>query len=119
MNGVMYLLMNTVAVLVAAYVMPGIHVGGVWQAFVAAVVLAVVMSVLRPILLALTLPLNVLTLGLFTFVVNALLVLFVARAVPGFVVDSFWWALGFSLVLALVNSALHASLPSTNIERHA
>lgn len=119
MNGVMYLAINTIAVLVAANVMPGIHIGGVWQAFVAAVVLAVVMTVIRPILLALTLPLNVLTLGLFTFVINALLVLFVARVVPGFAVDSFWWALGFSLVLALVNSALHASFPPRNIERHA
>lgn len=119
MSRVMYLLINTVAVLVLAYVMPGIHVGGVWQAFVAAVALAVVMMVIRPILLALTLPLNVLTLGLFTFVINALLVLFVARVVPGFSVDSFWWALGFSFVLAFINSAVHASLPSANIERHA
>ncbi len=117
----MCLLVNTIAVLITAAVLPGIHVGGVWQAFVAAVGIAIVMSVLRPILLVLTLPLNVLTLGAFTFVINALLVLFVVRVVPGFSVDSFWWALGFSLVLALVNGALHASSPRDkgSIERHA
>jgi putative membrane protein len=56
----------------------------------------------------LTLPINVLTLGLFTFVIIAALVMLTAAMVPGFKVASFWWALGFAFVLALVNSGLHA-----------
>lgn len=102
------LLVSGLAVFVSAYVLPGVHVDSFVTATIVAVVLGIVNAVLKPILLLLTLPINILTLGLFTFVINAVLVLLVSAVVPGFTVASFWWALGFSLVLSIVNSFLHS-----------
>ncbi len=101
-------LINGLAVWIAAYVLPGVNVDGFFTAIVVAIILAIVNAVLRPILILLTIPVTVLSLGLFIFVINALLILLVARIVPGFTVDSFWWALAFSLVLSIVNSFLHS-----------
>ena len=108
MGIIINLLLSGLAVVIAAYVLPGIKVDGYFTAIVVAVVLGIVNAVLKPILLALTLPINMLTLGFFTFVVNALLVMLVASIVPGFMVDGFAWALAFSLVLYLVNYFLHS-----------
>lgn len=100
-------LINTVGVLVAGYILSGIKVKDALTALAVAVVLGILNSVLRPFIVFLTLPLNILTLGLFTFVINAGMVLIAANIVPGFSVESFWWALLFSLVLSLLNIYLH------------
>ncbi len=107
MNFAFNLLVRFVAVLVAAYILPGIMVDSYWTAIVVAIVLGVLNGFFRPILLLLTLPINILTLGLFTFVLNALLVLLADRIVPGFAVANFWYALFFSLVVSLVTAFLH------------
>jgi len=99
-------LVSTLAILVTAYVLPGVHIANILTALITAVALGVINSILKPILLLLTLPINILTLGLLTFVINALLVLLAAHIVPGFVVEGFWWALAFSIVLSIVNSFL-------------
>ena len=96
-------LISAVLILVLANVLPGIAVASFVTALVVAVVLGLVNAIIRPILLILTLPINILTLGLFTFVINALMVLLVASFVPGFSVASFWWALLFSIILSLAN----------------
>ena len=98
------LLLNTLAIFVAAYILPGVRLEGWTAAFVVAIVLGAVNTFLRPLIFILTLPINILTLGLFTFVIMALMVLLVSSIVPGFEVDGFWWALAFALVLALLNS---------------
>lgn len=103
----MHWIINAVAVMIAAYVLPGVEVANFWTALVVAVVLGVVNAVLKPILVILTLPINIISLGLFTFVINAGLVLVVGSVVPGFVVGGFGWAIVFSLVLSLTNSVLH------------
>lgn len=100
-------LVSALAILAAAYLLPGIHIGGFITALVVAVVLGIINAFLKPILLLLTLPINILTLGLFTFVVNAFVILIVPSVVPGFRVDGFLWALLFSIVLSLINSFLH------------
>lgn len=100
------LILSTIAVFVTANILPGIRIEGVGTALVVAVVLAIVNTFIRPLLLVLTLPLNVLTLGLFTFVIIGGLVLLVSMIVPGFHVDGFWWALAFALVLAIINGFL-------------
>lgn len=102
------ILISGIAVLVTGRVLPGVTVDGLGTAVAVAVVLGIVNAVLGPLLLLLTLPLNILTLGLFTFAVVAALVMLTAALVPGFQVASVWWALGFALVLAFVNAALHA-----------
>lgn len=102
------IVLNTLAVMVAAYVLPGVVVDSVVTALVVAVVLGVINAVLRPILVILTFPITVVTLGLFLFVINACLILLVDRLVPGFAVAGFWWALLFSLAVSLVGSFLNA-----------
>jgi putative membrane protein len=108
MNLIINILVSAVAVLVTGRLLSGVTISGFGTAVAVAVVLGLVNAVLGRILLILTLPLNVLTLGLFTFVIIGGLVMLTAALVPGFKVASFWWALGFALVLAVVNSALHA-----------
>lgn len=106
MNLLVKLLLNSLSVLIAAYILPGVKVDGYFTALVVAVILGIVNTVVKPILLLVTLPINILTLGLFTFVINALLILLVGSIVPGFTVAGFWVALLFSLVLSLINSFL-------------
>jgi putative membrane protein len=101
------LLVNGLAVYITARVLPGVFVDSFITALIVSVVLGVVNTFLKPILFILTLPATILTLGLFTFVINALMVYLVATFVPGFHVNGFWSALFFSLVLSLVSSVLH------------
>lgn len=111
MNTFIYLLVSSIAVLISAYVLPGVRVAGFLQAFLVALFLGIVMTFIRPIILLLTLPVNIVTLGLFTFVINALLILLVSNIVPGFKVDNFWWALAFGLILSLVSGFLFSLTP--------
>ena len=108
MNIIVNVIISAVAVLVTGRLLSGVTIDGFGTAVAVAVLLGIVNAVLGPVLLVLTLPINVLTLGLFTFVIIAGLVMLVAAMVPGFKVASFWWALGFAFVLAIVNSALHS-----------
>ncbi len=103
----MRLLLSSVAVFVTARILPGARVDSFGAAVVTAVVLGFVNAIVRPILLILTLPINLLTLGLFTFVVIGGCVELVAAIVPGFHVASFGWALAFAGVLFIVNGFLH------------
>lgn len=111
MRILVHILLSAVAVFVAARVLPGVGVDGFGTALTVAVVLGIVNAFLRPVLLILTLPINILTLGLFTFVIIGGLVLLVARLVPGFHVAGFGWALAFALVLSVLNAFLHALGP--------
>lgn len=91
---------------IAAYIVPGVTI-----TFIGAIITAVVLGALnlfiRPFLLLLTLPITILTLGLFSLVINALLVMLAALLVPGFSVANFWTALLFALVLSVVNWVFH------------
>lgn len=94
-------LISAAALLVVAWLGIGVQVSGFWAAFVGAVILAVANGLLRPLLLLLTLPISVLTLGLFTFVVNALIFWAVLTVVPGLGVKGFWPALIGSILVGL------------------
>ena len=106
MKALIKILLGALAVFAASYVLPGVHVKDFWTALVVAIVLALVNAVLRPILILLTLPATILTFGLFLFVINSCLVLLVAKVVPGFTVDGFWWAMVFSIVASIIGSFL-------------
>jgi putative membrane protein len=108
MNTLGHWLVTTVAIIITAYLLPGVSVSGLVPALVAAMVLAIINVFLKPILIILTLPINIVTLGLFTFVINVLLIQLTSAVVPGFDVASFWWALLFSLILSLVSSFLYS-----------
>lgn len=99
---------SSLAILSAAYLIPGVHIEDFFTAFVLAIVLGIINAVIKPFLIIFTLPINILTLGLFTLVINALLILLATKIVPGFRVDSFWWALLFSIVLSVINSFLNS-----------
>lgn len=100
-------IINTLVVLAIAYVMPSVHVDSYMAAFVAALAIAVVNAILKPILVFLTFPIEIVTLGLFTLVINAFLVMLVAYIVPGFSIDGFWSALIFGFIFSIVNIAFH------------
>lgn len=96
-------LANALVILIAAHVMPGVHVESFWTALLVALVMGILNVLLKPLLILLTLPITLITFGLFLIVINALLVLLVSNIVPGFTVDGFWWAVLFSLLISLIN----------------
>lgn len=101
-------LISTLAILVAAYLIPGITV--TWlAALVLAIVLGLINAFIKPVLFILTLPINILTLGLFSLILNALIVLFVSYFVPGFTVAGFWPAFFFSILVSLINALFGAN----------
>ncbi len=102
------LLVNAVALLLVAYFVPGVHVNGFLAALLVALILGIVNTVLRPILILLSLPLEILTLGLFTLVINAALFYFVAKLHIGLSVDGFQAAFLGSLLLSIVSFVLSA-----------
>jgi putative membrane protein len=95
------------AIVITSYLLPGIHVSSFMAALVTAVVLGILNAIMRPILILLTLPINILSLGLFTLVINAFVILIASLLVSGFTVDGFWWALLFSIILSIVNGFLY------------
>lgn len=94
---------NAGALLLLASYLPGITVSGWYAALITALVLGLVNALIKPVLVILTLPVNILTLGLFTFVINALLFWFVATVVKGFAVAGFWPAFWGAIVLSCVS----------------
>ena len=102
MKLIFHFILSTVAILIAAYLIPGVDTT-LTGAAVAAVVLALLSLFIKPLVVLLTLPINILTLGLFSLVINAGLVLATDYFVADFSVDGFWWALLFGLVLSLIN----------------
>ncbi len=104
----MYLLarwfINAFALLLLAYTLPGIAVSGLYAALVAALILGVINAVVRPVLIILTLPITIITLGLFTFVINGFLFWFAGTVVKGFEVQGFWAAMLGALIMTLVNA---------------
>ncbi len=99
-----YLITNAAAVIVSAYILTGVHVESFMHAVVVGVILGLANMVLKPLLIIFTLPVTILTLGLFTLVINGLIVLLVATIVPGFYVDNLMWGIIFSVVMSIVSS---------------
>lgn len=105
MNGLVRFLLNGVAVLLTGYLLKsGVHIENYGYALLVVVLLAIANVLVKPILVILTIPITIVTLGLFLLVINAGIILLVDYFVTGFEVDGFWWALGFSLILSIFNS---------------
>lgn len=98
------------SILIAAKLIAGVTVTGIWAALWLAVFFAIINIIIKPILVIITLPINILTLGLFTFVINALLVWFSSTIIQGFSVAGFLPALFFSVVLSIVSYLLNTLL---------
>ncbi|MGO8943599.1 MAG: phage holin family protein [Syntrophobacteraceae bacterium] len=104
MNGVLIRwLVLTISIILTSYLVDGIYVESFFSALFAALVLGILNALFRPVLIVITLPINILTLGLFTFVINALLLKMVSGVVPGFYVYGFWSAVFGSLIISLVS----------------
>lgn len=107
MNLIFKILLSALAVLAIAYILPGVEVNDYITAIWVAVVVGLLFSILKPILVILTLPVTILTLGLFLFVINAALILVADHFIDGFNIAGFWTALLFSILLTLFESVLY------------
>jgi len=103
-------LLSAVAIIIAAKLIPGIQVASFWTSLWVALVLGLVNALIRPVLILITLPINIFTLGLFTFVINGLMVLLASSIVKGFEVSGFWVAVLFSVVLSVLSYLLNSLL---------
>jgi len=110
MRFLLRLLLNGIAIIIAAWFVPGVYLGGIVPALLAGAILGFVNALVRPILLLLTLPFTLITLGLFIFVVNAICFALTAAVVPGFEISGFFAALFGAIIVSLVSWALNAML---------
>lgn len=99
---------SSLAILISAYLLPGVHLQDFITAIIVALVLGLVNIFIKPLLIIITIPITILTLGLFLLAINAIMILIVDNFIDGFRVDGFWWALLFSLVLSIINSIFEA-----------
>lgn len=109
-------LISSLAIIISAYIVPGVYIKGFGAALITSVILGAINAVIRPILLFLTLPINILTLGLFTLVINALMVGLAAAILPSFSVSGFWVAMLFSIILSLVTWLIEGLVKEGNKE---
>ncbi len=107
----LHLVLTAVALLIVANVVSGVHIGGFVPALIGALILGLVNAFVRPIMIVLTLPMTIVTLGLFLFVVNALMFWLAAALVPGFQIGGFGAALLGSLLLTILNLLIDRVAP--------
>ena len=100
------LIINTISIFAVSYILSGIHVDSFVTALVVAVILALLNATLKPLLILITIPLTIITFGLFLLVVNVLVLYAAAALIGGFQIDGFWWALLFSFLVSIVNGIL-------------
>jgi putative membrane protein len=104
-------ILNAVALLVVAYLLPGITVSSFGSALIAALVLGLLNMLVKPVLVLLTLPITIVTLGLFLLVLNALVFWFAGSILRGFQVNGFWWAAGGALLYSIISGLLSRIIP--------
>ena len=102
------IILSSFSVIVADWLLKGVHIEDYLTSVLVAFVLAVLNMILKPILIFLTIPITVITLGLFLLVINAVIALVASDIVPGFTIDGFWWAVAFSLIVSVLNSIINA-----------
>jgi putative membrane protein len=107
MNFILRIIITAVVAFGLSYILKGIHIDEFTTALILALVLALLNAFLKPLLIILTLPITILTFGLFLFVINAGIIMLASKFVDGFRVDGFWWALLFSLLLSILTSLLY------------
>lgn len=110
MSFISKLIISTLAVLIASYLLPGVSIEGnsFFTALVVAAVLSFLNAIVKPIMILLTIPITIVTFGFFLLVINAFMILIASKLVSGFYVNGFWWALLFSLILSLTTSILES-----------
>lgn len=119
MKMILKLLVNALALIGTAWIVPGISIDSVWTAIIAAIVLAIINIIIRPIMLFITIPINILTLGLFTFVINALMLWLASLLVSGFTVSGFVPAILGAIILAIISTLLHTLLEENEEDKES
>lgn len=114
MNLILRLLFTALAVVFLSKILPGVTVDGYLSAIIVAIIIALLRLIVRPILVLLTLPLTVITLGLFLFIVNAIIIVMADYFIDGFAVKNIWWALLFSILLSFLQSLLYSLFEKQN-----
>ena len=104
MNWIAKLFITSILVIFLAYILPGVEIHNFWSALGVAIVLGLLNTFLKPLLVIITIPFTIITFGLFLLVINAFIILLADSIIDGFIVDGFWWALLFSLVLSFMTS---------------
>ncbi|MFH1427919.1 MAG: phage holin family protein [Patescibacteria group bacterium] len=102
------------AIMITSYLIPGVILAGFWTALWLALLFGILNVILKPLLILITLPINILTLGLFSFVINALMILLASSMIKGFEVSGFLIALLFSIVLSIVSYTLNNLFSKNN-----
>lgn len=110
MNLILRILLSAIAVIILAYILPGVGVDSYITAIIVAIVLSLLNFIVKPVLVILTLPVTILTLGLFLLIINAIIILLASNIVSGFHIDNIWWALLFSLLLSFLQSIFFSFL---------
>ncbi|MBL0309654.1 MAG: phage holin family protein [Bacteroidetes bacterium] len=102
---ILKLILNALAVIITAYLLPGVHLTDFWYAVILAALLALLNVSVKPVLIFLTIPATIISLGLFLLVINAFIIIIASWILePNFKVDGFWWALLFSILLSVIGS---------------
>ena len=111
MNWFLKLILRTILVIFIAWILPdtSVQIGSFWSALGVAISLAILNTFLRPLLVIITIPFTILTFGLFLLVINAGIIMIADAMISGFMVDGFWWALLFSLILSFFSSLFEKS----------
>ncbi|MDL5513189.1 phage holin family protein [Arenibacter sp. M-2] len=110
MNLILRILLSAIAVVILAKILPGVGVDSYTTAIIVAIVLSLLNFIVKPILVILTLPVTILTLGLFLLIINAIIILLADYFIGGFTVNNIWWALLFSLLLSFLQSIFYSFL---------
>ncbi|MEQ8219244.1 MAG: phage holin family protein [Arenibacter sp.] len=110
MNLILRILLSAIAVVILAKILPGVGVDSYTTAIIVAIVLSLLNFIVKPILVILTLPVTILTLGLFLLIINAIIILLADYFIDGFQVNNIWWALLFSLLLSFLQSIFYSFL---------
>lgn len=122
MRFIVKVLVTALAVMLAAYILPGVEIIDTKTAIIVAVVLALLNTFVKPVLILLTIPITIVTLGLFLLVINIIIIKIADGLIDGFTVDGWFWALVFSLVVSLIASVLDGFAKRSDerrrIERH-
>lgn len=100
------LIINSIVVFIGAYILDGVKMKSFWTAIGVAILLGLINMFIKPLILLLTLPLTILTLGLFVLVINAWILMVIDKLVDGFTIKSFWWAVLYSIIISVLNSFL-------------
>jgi putative membrane protein len=110
MNFIIKILISAIVAFVLSKILSGVHIDSIVTALIFAVVLAALDAIVKPILVILTLPVTVVTLGLFLFVINAIVILLASKSIGGIKIDGFWWAMLFSIILSIFDTAVQKSM---------